>query len=270
LDPADWDLGSLRTLEERFSDLLRERLLQLANPEPVGLEALPSYFTDSFRSEDGRSYLLSVSPTANPWRQEFRDVYTDQVETVTDKGTGMILVGDQLTRLAEEDGMRASVIALIAVFLILLLDFRNFKLTLLTMAPLLLSFLSLFGIMALSGLKFDFVNIIVVPLIIGIGIDDAVHVSHRYRLEGKGNMLGVLATTGTALLITTLTTIIGFASFIPSLMEAMKSTGIVLSVAMGLCFIFSVLFHPSVLILVSEKLGWNLEAWSKRPADKTA
>ena len=51
--------------------------------------------------------------------------------------------------------------------------------------PLLLSFVSLYGIMALSGIKFAFVNIIAIPLLVGIGIDKAVHISHRYLIEGK-------------------------------------------------------------------------------------
>jgi predicted RND superfamily exporter protein len=112
--------------------------------------------------------------------------------------------------------------------------------------------------MAIFGIKFDFINIIAVPLLVGIGIDDAVHINHRYLLEGRGGMEKALAGTGSAVALTTATTMIGFSSFIPSVMRAMRSTGIVLTLAMALAFIFSVLFHPGLLILVSEKLGWNL------------
>jgi len=102
----------------------------------------------------------------------------------------------------------------------------------------------------------------VVPLLIGIGVDDAVHINHGYLREGKGKMKSVIGKTGTALLITSLTTIAGFASFIPSPMRAMRSTGIVLSIAMAIAFCFSVLFHPGVLIIVREKLGWKISPWS--------
>ena len=145
------------------------------------------------------------------------------------------------------------------------MDFRNFKLSILTLLPLLLSFTSLFGIMAATGIRFDFVNIISVPLLIGIGIDDAVHINHRYLIEGKGKMNLVVSKTGVAVLMTTVTTIIGFASFIPSVMRAMRSTGVVLSIAMALAFLFSVLFHPALLVIMSEKLGWNIQAWGRKP-----
>ncbi len=67
-----------------------------------------------------------------------------------------------------------------------------------------------------------------------------------------------ISETGTAVALTTITTMIGFSSFIPSIMRAMRSTGIVLTLAMALAFVYSVFLHPAVLILVSEKLGWNL------------
>jgi len=149
------------------------------------------------------------------------------------------------------------------IFLLLLFDFRNLKLSFVTLFPLVLSFASLFGIMAIAGIKFDFVNIIAVPLLIGIGIDDAVHINHRYLLEGYGKIDRVVEKTGKAVFLTSLTTVIGFASFIASIMRAMRSTGIVLSNAMALAFFFSILFHPSMLFFMRERLNLNIMPWGK-------
>lgn len=188
----------------------------------------------------------------------------DQISTITDRATGMILAADQMTEIAKHDGIKAAITAVIVIFLLLLIDFRNLKLSILTLLPLVLSMSSLFGIMAMAGIKFDFINIIAVPLLIGIGIDDAVHINHRYLFEGKGKMDVVIERTGKAVFLTSLTTVIGFSSFIPSVMRAMRSTGIVLSIAMTLAFFFSILFHPSILILVSEKLSLNILPWGGR------
>ncbi len=253
--------SSLEKLQQDIFTGMNNKIVRMADPGRVDFSMLPANVKDSLLSKDGKSYLISINPTQNPWEGGFRNIFTSQVSSVTDKGTGMILAADQLTIMAEEDGRRASVLALIVVFLILVADFRNIKLAVITMFPLLASFITLFGIMAVTGIKFDFINIIVVPLLIGIGIDDAVHINHRYLHEGKGSMSHVIARTGTALLITTVTTVIGFASFIPSLMRAMKSTGIVLSLAMTIAFIYSVFLHPAVLIIITEKLGWNIKPW---------
>ncbi len=264
LENGEADGESLAAFQSDMVPLLKEKLLTMANDEPVTLDVLPKSLRDSYISRDGTKYLLNVIPTQNPWEADFRNIYTQQMHTVTDKGTGMLLAGDQLSHMAEVDGVKAAIIAIIVVFIILLIDFRNIKLVVLTMVTLLFSFLTLFGLMAVLGIKFDFINIIVVPLLIGIGVDDAVHINHRYLLEGKGKMKVVIGKTGTALLITSLTTIVGFASFIPSVMRAMRSTGIVLSMAMAIAFLFSVLFHPGMLIIVSEKLGLNLKPWGKK------
>jgi len=256
--------GTMKDLQNAVYDKMEQKIRTMSSTGRISLDMLPANIKDSLISKDGTSYLISISPTQNPWKGEYRDIFTEQVNSVTDKGTGMILVGDQMNIMARQDGRNASILAVIAVFLIILADFRNIKLASITMLPLLASFLTLFGIMAIAGIKFDFLNIIVVPLLIGIGIDNAVHINHRYIREGKGKMNLVIARTGTALLMTTLTTIFGFASFIPSIMRAMRSTGIVLSLAMAIAFLYSVLFHPAVLIIVTEKLGWNIKPWRKK------
>lgn len=220
---------------------------------PISEEDLPKLYLDSFRSADGEHYLVNVIPTGNPWGVDFRKALTSQLKTVTDRATGMVLAADQMTQIAQTDGLRAALVALTAILVVLLIDFRNLRLAVLALLPLLLSMGSLFGIMAIVGIKFDFINIIAVPLLIGIGIDDAVHVNHRYMVEGPGSIARVVSRTGRAILLTSLTTIIGFASFIPAIMRAMRSTGIVLSIAMALAFLFSLTFHPAMLSLVFER-----------------
>ncbi len=258
------DVRKLGILQVMLASDLRKKLLRMTSIQPVIPGDVPSSIRDSYISKNGKYYLVNIVPTQNPWKGDFRKIYKEQVATVTGKATGMILTADQLSIIARDDGIRSSIAAVIMIFLILLLDFRNLKLALITLIPLGASFLVLFGIMGLTGIKFDFVNIISVPLLIGIGIDDAVHINHRYLLEGRGSMSRVIGKTGTALLLTSLTTIIGFASFLPSPMRAMKSTGIVLSLAMAIAFINSILLHPSIIIFVTEKLNLNIRPWRKK------
>ncbi len=259
---------ALVDLQRQVDSTMALLLKNMADPQQITQDMLPDMFSDTFISRDGDKYLLTINAKENPWVGENREAFSSQIQSVTDRATGMIQVADQLTYMATTDGLRSSIIALLVVGIILLLDFRNLKLTLLTYIPLLFSFGSLFGIMALTGIKFDFVNIISVPLLIGIGIDDAVHINHRYRIEGKGNMDRVIAKTGTAVLLTTITTIIGFGSFIPSIMRAMRSTGVVLSVAMALAFIYSIFLHPAILLIAHERFGASLRPWGSKEVQK--
>jgi len=259
---ATADETSLREFQTAFAATYRSAILRMADPEPVTVGMLPGEIRDTYISADDNRYLLNAIPQQNPWDETFRRAYAGQLETVTDRATGMLLASDQMYQIARVDGVRAAVAALIVIFVLLMIDFRNLALSILTLLPLLLSFASLFGLMALVGIKFDFINIISVPLLIGIGVDDAVHINHRYLRERR--ISTVVERTGMALMLTSLTTIIGFASFIPSPMRAMRSTGIVLSVAMAFAFFYSVLFHPAVLRLMHERLGMRITPWGKK------
>lgn len=216
LEESQMSGRQLAEFQQRMSVIMKEKLLTMASAESASPEDLPQLYRDSYISDDG-SYLMSVIPTGNPWEGEYRNIYTAQIESVTDKATGMLLAADQLNLIAESDGQKTAWIALTAIFIILLL--------------------------------------------IGIGVDDAVHISHRYLIEGKGRMEETIAKIGSAVLLTSVTTIIAFASFIPSIMRAMRSTGIVLSMAIAFAFIFSILLHPSLLIIAAEKLNLNIKPW---------
>ncbi len=256
------EIGRLRTvldaiLADDGSPLapLARALLPLTEDATITLDDVPDDVKATYFAPGGKRNLVTIVPEENLWIRQNRDALTAEVATVTDRATGMVLTADQMTKIAEQDGRTAALAAVITIFIVLLIDFRNLATAILTLTPLACSFLSLFGIMALTGIKFDFVNIIAVPLLIGIGIDDAVHITHRYLIEGRGSIRRTVNLTGRAILLTTLTTIIGFGSFIPSPMRAMRSTGIVLSLAMALAFLYSVLLHPALLYLFRERLG---------------
>ncbi len=262
-NPAENVQDSLDSFQNKMRVPLLARLNDMSNTEKITQDSLPDSVKDSYISKDGKSYLISIIPRQNPWEGDFRKILAAQTASVTNRATGMILAADQMNNAARIDGLFAVKIAVTAVFLLLLLDFRNIKLAAITFIPLIMSFAGLFGIMAVTGIKFDFLNIISIPLLIGIGVDNAVHINHRYLLEGKGNMDKVIGATGTAVFLATLTTIIGFGSFIPSIMRAMRGTGIVLVIAMALAFINSVLLYPGILIYIREKAGWSIMPWGR-------
>lgn len=261
LDSDPGSIEYLTQLQQKVGARLKQKLLAMTEGRDITLDDLPDTVKNSYISKNGMDYLISIYPTQNPWIKQYRDIFTDQVESITPSATGMILAADQMTQIAEVDSVRATIVAFIVIFLLLFLDFKNIKLSIITMLPLSFSLFSLFGIMAITGIKFDFINIIGVPLVIGIGIDDAVHISHRYIYEGKGKINRVITKTGAAVFMTSLTTMIGFASFIPSIMRAMRSTGIVLTIAIGLAFVFSIMFHSSLVVTVCEKLNRNILPW---------
>lgn len=73
------------------------------------------------------------------------------------------------------------------------------------------------GILALSGLlnvSLDIASVMLIPLVVGTGIDDGIHILHRYLEEGPGSIPGMIHNTGRAIFLTTATTCIAFSSFL--------------------------------------------------------
>ena len=129
--------------------------------------------------------------------------------------------------------------------LILLLDFRSLKYALIGMVPLIFGAIWMTGVMELFGLQFTMMNILAVPLIIGIGIDDGVHILHRWKIEK--NLDIVYRSTGKAILLTTLTTMLGFGSLWFATYRGLGSMGIALFIGVGTCFLATLFVIPAIL-----------------------
>jgi predicted RND superfamily exporter protein len=122
-----------------------------------------------------------------------------------------------------------------------------------------------FGALGLLGIPFSFLMIAVVPLLLGVGIDDTLHLLHRYeeercRGQSGSEAIGIaLRRTGRALVLTTLTTTAGFAAllFVPS--PPLRAFGLLAALAMLSAFFVTVLLVPAVKGLLRE--GPREEPW---------
>lgn len=103
------------------------------------------------------------------------------------------------------------------------------------------------GVFALLDWKLNLFNLIALPLLIGMGQDDSLHIIHRYREEGPGSLPRVLRETGGAVFLTTLTTVIGFSSMLFVQHQGLRSLGWTTVIGMVLCLLSSVLLIPACL-----------------------
>ncbi len=110
-----------------------------------------------------------------------------------------------------------------------------------------LALLWLAGLFALLGWKLNLFNLISLPLLVGMGQDDSLHIIHRYREEGPGSLRFVLQETGGAVFLTTLTTVIGFSSMLFVHHQGLSSLGWTACIGMILCLLSSVLVIPACL-----------------------
>ncbi len=243
-------------------------LQEQAEADYLTFAGLPEAFRQSYFSQDGSTNLITIYPEENLWAEEHRTALYRELEPVTDKATGIVDAADQLLQIARSDGKNIVSAVLTALAAVLLLAFRNVKTTVLMLISIAASFASLLGSMAKLDITFTVVNVLVLPLFLGITIFHVVHISRRYMQEGRGSMERVIKKTGRAMLVTTIVAVIGYASLIPPMMRAVRTTGLLLILAITVSLVFSVFLQGSLLVIAGERLKWSLKPWEVGQREK--
>lgn len=129
----------------------------------------------------------------------------------------------------------------------MLIAFRSLRWAIIAMLPLLVGLVLLFAIMMLTGMMFNFYNLVVLPAILGIGEDNGVHLASRYREEGKNSMWDVLSSTGQHVTIGSLTTMLGFSGLLFTNHPGLQSLGMMAVVGIGMTLVAALTFLPALI-----------------------
>ncbi len=241
----------------RFSKRMAEELLarlhalrggqsRTAAPWPT----CPRAWCARFVSPGGK-HLMKVYSRSDIWDMSKMEQFVRDVRNVDPQATGNPLqvyeASLQMKRSYEEAACYAMAIILPVVFL----EFLSIRHTLLALLPLGLGILQMFGLMGLLDIPLNPANMIVMPLILGVGIDAGVHVVHdfcsqrgRYRIN---------ASTASAVVINTVTNMAGFGSLMIASHRGLQSLGRVLTLGLACCLFTSLVMLPALLTLLSKK-----------------
>ncbi len=230
-----------------FAKAFQPAVLRMANSETITLEDIPPEIRNQYVGKSGDSFLISVFPKENVWEMKFLKRFSNELAEVSPRATGLPPVFNTLMDRIKVDGLLATQLAFVVIFLILLADFRSVRKAALAIIPLVIGVVLMLGTMELTGLQITLLNIMAIPMILGIGIDDGVHIIHRYQIEGGEAHRIVFASTGRAILLTSLTTMLGFGSLWFATYRGLGSMGIALFIGVGACFVATVLVIPTLV-----------------------
>lgn len=201
--------------------------VQDVEASPTGARLLNRFLRKTDGEWEGVVYLY---PPPKVWR---RQPPPDAVQAARDMGpdvslVGSNVVGSYLRHQVQKDAVMAAGLGLVLVTLLLWLDFRRLRQTLMSLVPLIVGIFWMLGAMALFGIPMNFMNIFVSTMIIGIGVDYGVHMIHRYRemkSSAPAEMNRGMMETGKAIVLAALSTIIGFGSLSMSHYPGLRSMG---------------------------------------------
>ncbi len=219
---------------------------------PVTLADVPSYLRERFVGKSGR-YLLQIFARDNIWEREPMQTFVHQLQTIDADVTGPPVVALYSIQNMQQGYVRGGVYALITIVGVTLMHFRRLKPTWLALLPLGVAALWMLPCMALFGVQMNIANLIVIPLFMGMAIDNGIHLVDRALEPPRAASERTTQSTGKAVVLATLTTIAGFGSLMVARHAGIFSFGLLLalSVTCNLVAVFTVL--PLLLRVVRLK-----------------
>ncbi len=250
------EVARLGDFQRQLLDVRDRGIAQLRNhldAEPVTalnlLPQLPAGMRERFHHQG--SWAVYAYPSEPIGDLDYTTRLVKAVQAVSPTATGFPVTHYAFMKAIQMGFDQASLFALIAVFLLLLLDFRSLRYALLAAIPLGLGVLWAGALAGQLGLSYNAGNIITLPLMLGIAVDSGVHLLHRFRQQGEGQVDEVLRHTGRAVLVSGLTSLIGFGALSFASHRAMQSFGHTLMLGVGCCLVASCLVLPALLDALS-------------------
>src|SRR6185295_16864851 len=165
-------------------------------------------------------------------------------------------VGTELRQLALHDLAAASMLAAVLVGAVVLISFHGkMKHALLSGLPLLLGCLWTFGLWRAAGRSLDLLCVFTVPLLLGTGINLGAHAVHWRRLHPKRGLRGAVEDVGLAMILATLTTVVGFGSLAGSRVPGLASAGILVAIGLSGALLTAFLVLPALEAVRARRTG---------------
>lgn len=240
--------------------------LPSANIRPFGIDDLPEKIVRSFTERDGtRGRIVYVVPTDGKsvrdmkyllyWANSYRETSLPSGEVIYGSGRSVIFA-DMLTAVIEE-GPKATLLAALMTLFVVIVSFgrgvRGLRAVLLVLGSLLAGLCWMGALLHVTNVKLNFMNFIAIPITIGIGVDYAINLVHRWRIQGSGHLATIVRETGGAVILCSLTTILGYSALMQSVNPGVRSFGMTAVIGEVTCLFAVVVVLPAVLALIERR-----------------
>lgn len=259
LTAIDSTKEAVNRLETLLIGNLTDRLTELEIAlETEGFERtdLPEILTDRMVSANGTE-RIEIIPAIDPLQTQSLRSWVKSLQAIDPAVTGAPVVIVEAGYAVIDAFQTAFLISFLGLLIFLLLFFRSFKPVLLVLFPLLLAFSYTLAVMHLLGWSFNFANVIVLPLILGLGVASGLHMvaralqenqTHSESPAAQGQSLLKTATTR-GVVFSGLTTVCSFGSLIISAHRGTASMGEVLTLAIIMTLLSTLVILPALIRL---------------------
>jgi len=261
----------LTRLDAHFASAMDALIAQMAAVQrPITLDDLPDEIRNQLLSADGKRNLVMAYPQQSIMDQEngLRR-FAGRMAGISPRITGMAMVAVSWLKEIMDGTVKAAAYIFLAIFLLLLFSMKSLRRSFLALLPLTVGMIWMLGLHPLLGWRVNMVNIGVIPLILGMGIDYGVHIVHRFTVENE-DIGTVFRYTGKALLLSALTTMIGFGSLgLMGSFAGVASVGAVLFLGITTCIVAALILTPALLSLGRKPAPGKTQPCQSRGEEKS-
>ena len=240
-----------------------ERVVDNLSDKEITVDDLPRAFLTAMRERDGsvgKTVLVYPRPSKALWEGPSLVAFVTQLRELAASGPGrparvagsLPLSADILMSI-QHDGPVACGVAFFGVVAIVFLLFRGRTTALYVAGSLVVGVLWLLAGAMLFDVKINFANFIAFPITFGIGVDYAVNVVSRYVEDGETDVNLAVRSTGSAVALCSLTTIIGYSSLLMAENRALFLFGLLAVMGEVACLSAGVVFMPALLEIMRER-----------------
>jgi len=241
----------LTGLEARLLETLPDLRQTLRDQlQTQGIQEVPDTISALYRGRD-ESYRIELFPTSPIADEADLAAFVDQVTADFPAATGSPVQIIESGRIVKASMLQATSIAFLLVTGFLWLVLRSFKKILLVLSPVILAGIFTLATSSVIGLAFNFANVIVLPLLLGLGVDAGIHyVNRAFEPAASHDDVG---TTGKAVFLSTLTTIGSFGTLMVSGHDGTASMGLLLTIALCWLLVTTLVVLPALLSVAVSK-----------------
>ncbi|MCL6546076.1 MAG: MMPL family transporter [Bryobacteraceae bacterium] len=252
LEAMQTRLGALRDrltqLNERVGALL-QKIAELQQVQGL-LKALPKDLQERFVTEEREFIIYAHLKRTTINEPRIYSEFISAVRTFSNDFIGYPMIQDHLERTMKRD-FQVSTILATGIIVVILSIGLSWRWALVGIIPVGLGFLWMLGTMRLTGLDFNFANIIISSLLIGNGVDYAVYLLHSFLEDRR---IGVAwQRTAAPIVGSALTTMVSFGSLLFAATPGLRVFGLSALYGIGFTTLFTLLFLPAVLSFARQR-----------------
>ena len=201
--------------------------------------------------------------------ENVQDAVEKEGNIVTDMTiTGTVAMQKSVQRTSMENLKWVFVLSIIFVAAVLFFFHRSVKGIIIAFLPPAFALVLTFGVLGIVAPELSIVSVAIVALLVGLGVDYSIHLMNRFADEkdikdDAERIEKILGLTGKAVLLSTITTVIGFSSLMISSMSPMVAFGFGCAIGIMFCFISAIILVPCFSILLKFEKTARIPNWDK-------